>query len=103
MGGDLLLREKSRNVRRIAGLLIKCNSVAESPNLVQQTGPYSASLLISCSVTLVDNEFVPFQLRDQPELLSGNHYHRCELAKSHIVPIGLADPHNGLRLQRYHR
>jgi len=30
-GGDLLLREKSRNVHRIAGLLIKCNSVAESP------------------------------------------------------------------------
>jgi hypothetical protein len=52
MGGDLLLREKSRNVHRIAGLLIKCNSFAESPNLVQQTGPSSASLLISCSVTL---------------------------------------------------
>jgi hypothetical protein len=33
------------------GFLIKCNSFAESPNLVQQTGPYSASLLISCSVT----------------------------------------------------
>ena len=50
-GGDLLLREKSRNVHRIAGLLIKCNSFAESLNLVQQTGPYSPSLLISCSVT----------------------------------------------------
>jgi len=50
-GGDLLLREKSRNVHRIAGLLIKCNSFAESPNLVQQTGPYSPSLLISYSVT----------------------------------------------------
>ena len=51
-GGDVLLREKSRNVHRIAGLLIKCNSFAESPNLVQQTGPYSPSLLISCSVTV---------------------------------------------------
>jgi hypothetical protein len=44
-------QEKSRNVHRIAGLPIKCNSFAESPNLVQQTGPYSPSLLISCSVT----------------------------------------------------
>ena len=36
---------------RIGRLLIKCNSFAESPNLVQQTGLYSPSLLISCSVT----------------------------------------------------
>jgi hypothetical protein len=51
MGGDLLLPGESRNLHWIAGLLIKCNSFAESPNLVQQTGPYSPSLLISCSVT----------------------------------------------------
>ena len=51
MGGIYFFQEKSRNVHRIAGLLIKCNSFAESPNLVQQTGPYSPSLLISCSVT----------------------------------------------------
>jgi hypothetical protein len=49
--GIYFFQEKSRNVHRIAGLLIKCNSFAESPNLVQQTGPYSPSLLISCSVT----------------------------------------------------
>jgi hypothetical protein len=49
--GIYFFQEKSRNVHRIAGLLIKCNLFAESPNLVQQTGPYSPSLLISCSVT----------------------------------------------------
>jgi hypothetical protein len=49
--GIYFFQEKSRNVHRIAGLLIKCNSFAESPNLVQQTDPYSPSLLISCSVT----------------------------------------------------
>jgi hypothetical protein len=49
--GIYFFQEKSRNVHRIAGLLIKCNSFAESPNLVQQTGPYSPSLLTSCSVT----------------------------------------------------
>ena len=49
--GIYFFQEKYRNVHRIAGLLIKCNSFAESPNLVQQTGPYSPSLLISCSVT----------------------------------------------------
>ena len=52
--GIYFFQEKSRNVHRIAGLLIKCNSFAESPNLVQQTGPYSPSLLISCSVTLAE-------------------------------------------------
>jgi hypothetical protein len=49
--GIYFFQEKSRNVHRIAGLLIRCNSFAESSNLVQQTGPYSPSLLISCSVT----------------------------------------------------
>ena len=52
-------QEKSRNVHRIAGLLIKCNSFAESPNLVQQTGPYSPSLLISCSVTPAEQTTEP--------------------------------------------
>jgi hypothetical protein len=52
--GIYFFQEKSRNVHRIAGLLIKCNSFAESPNLVQQTGPYSPSLLISCSVTVIE-------------------------------------------------
>ena len=52
--GIYFFQEKYRNVHRIAGLLIKCNSFAESPNLVQQTGPYSPSLLISCSVTPSD-------------------------------------------------
>ena len=51
-GVDLLLPGQISQVHRIAGLLIKCNSFAESPNLVQQTGPYSPSLLISCSVTV---------------------------------------------------
>jgi hypothetical protein len=51
LGGIYFSQEKSRNVHRIARLLIKCNSFAESPNLVQQTGLYSPSLLISCSVT----------------------------------------------------
>jgi hypothetical protein len=49
--GIYFFQEKSRNVYRIVGLLIKCNSFAESPNLVQQTVPHSPSLLISCSVT----------------------------------------------------
>jgi len=52
--GIYFFQEKYRNVHRIAGLLIKCNSFAESPNLVQQTGPYSPSLLISCSVTVIE-------------------------------------------------
>jgi hypothetical protein len=30
-GGDLLLREKSRNVHRIAGLLIKCSGALSLP------------------------------------------------------------------------
>jgi hypothetical protein len=34
--GIYFFQEKSRNVHRIAGLLIKCNSFAESPNLVQR-------------------------------------------------------------------
>ena len=51
--GIHFFQEKSRNLHRITGLLIKCNSFALSPNLVQQTGPYSPSLLISCSVTRV--------------------------------------------------
>jgi hypothetical protein len=51
LGGIYFFQEKSRNVHKIAGLLIKCNSLAESPNLVQQTGLYSPSFLISCSVT----------------------------------------------------
>jgi hypothetical protein len=38
--------EKSCNVHWIVGLLIKCNSFAESPDLVQQTGPNSARDLI---------------------------------------------------------
>jgi len=50
--GIYFFQGKSRNVHRIAGLLIKCNSFAESPNLVQETGLYSPSLLISCSVTI---------------------------------------------------
>jgi hypothetical protein len=32
MGGIYFLREKSRNVNMTVGLLIKCNSCAESPN-----------------------------------------------------------------------
>jgi hypothetical protein len=51
MGGIYFFQKESRNVHRIVGLLIKCNWFAESRNLVQQTGPYSPSLLISCSVT----------------------------------------------------
>jgi hypothetical protein len=51
MGGIYFFHEKSCNVHRIVGLLIKCNWFAESPNLMQQTGPCSPSLLISCSVT----------------------------------------------------
>jgi hypothetical protein len=39
-------------LHRNGRLLIKCNSFAESPNLVQQTGLYPPSLLISCSVTI---------------------------------------------------
>ena len=54
MGGDYFFQEKSRNLHRITGLLIKRNSFALSPNLAQQTGPYSPSLLISCSVTSQD-------------------------------------------------
>ena len=46
-------RGKSGNVHRIGCLLIKCTLFAESPHLVQQTGLYSPSLLISCSVTYV--------------------------------------------------
>jgi hypothetical protein len=49
--GIYFSQEKFRNLRRSADLLIKCNSFAVSPNLVQQTGLYSPSLLISCSVT----------------------------------------------------
>jgi hypothetical protein len=51
IGRIYFFKEKSRNVHRIAGLLNKCNSFAESPNLVQETGLYSPSLLFSCSVT----------------------------------------------------
>jgi hypothetical protein len=49
--GIYFVQEKSRNLHRIAGLLIKCNAFALSPNLVQQTGPCSPSLPILCSVT----------------------------------------------------
>ena len=60
-GGDLLLREKSRNVHSIGRLLIKCNSFAESPNLVQHTGPYSAS-----AATLTNRETHKFLSRFSP-------------------------------------
>ena len=53
LGGIYFFQGKSRNIHRIGRLLIKCNWFAESPNLVQQTGLYSPSLLISCSVTAV--------------------------------------------------
>jgi hypothetical protein len=53
LGGIYFFQGRSGNVHRIGRLLIKCNSFAESPNLVQQTGLYSPSLLISCSVTAV--------------------------------------------------
>ena len=59
VGGIYFFQGKSRNVHRIGRLLIKCNSFAESPNLVQQTGLYSPSLLISCSMTDVVAEFSP--------------------------------------------
>jgi hypothetical protein len=52
-----LFQEKSRNLNIFAGLLISCIRCAESPNLVQQTGLYSPSLLISCSVTLGNSQF----------------------------------------------
>jgi hypothetical protein len=51
VGGIYFFQGKSGNVHRIGRLLVKCNSFAQSPNLVQQTGLYSPSLLISCSVT----------------------------------------------------
>jgi hypothetical protein len=51
--GIYFFQEKARNVHRIASLLVKYNLFAKSPNLVQQTGQYSPSLLISCSVTAV--------------------------------------------------
>jgi hypothetical protein len=48
--GIYFFQEKSLNLDKMTGLLIKCNSFALSPNLVQQTGRYSPSLLVSCSV-----------------------------------------------------
>ena len=66
--GIYFFQEKSRNVHRIAGLLIECNSFAESPNLVQQTGPYSPSLLISCSVTVEAGTLAP----GEPDPLVGS-------------------------------
>jgi hypothetical protein len=51
LGGIYFFQGKPGNVHRIGRRLIKCNSFAESPNLVQQTGLYSPSLLISRSVT----------------------------------------------------
>jgi hypothetical protein len=65
LGGIYFFQEKSRNVHRIARFLIKCNSFAESPNLVQQTGLYSPSLLISCSVTAAPNVATPEPLNAQ--------------------------------------
>jgi hypothetical protein len=61
LGGIYFFQVKSGNVHRIGRLLIKCNSFAESPHLVQQTGLYSRSLLISCSVTngTSKSEFFP--------------------------------------------
>ena len=61
-------RRKPRNLHRTTGLLIKCNSFALSPNLVQQTGPYSPSLLISCSVTTA---YPPRQPRGPPPADAG--------------------------------
>ena len=60
LGGIYFFQGKSRNIHRIGRLLIKCNWFAESPNLVQQTGLYSPSLLISCSVTAFSNRALAF-------------------------------------------
>ena len=72
-GGICLFQGKSRNVHWIGRLPIKCNSFAESPNLVQQTGQYSPSLLIACSVTLMVIEAIAAKYagsgRSQPHLV----------------------------------
>jgi hypothetical protein len=88
--GNLLLPREISQFKCDCGSPIKCNSFAESPNLVQQTGPYSPSLLISCSVTAADAQFlsglISPDVRDGPFLDQGSDY---SFAPASCFPLGL--------------